>query len=177
MTTLDELEVPLSELESRVLSWVKEALELRHGDAGDPQGPIRGWGSTDDSIPEVQNLLLRVRARSDRVDELLAKSTQAKARAKRAQDEAAFAADRALMQATTQRSARRAEFSSGREREAEAKLDAFEERRLAHQASRLVSVTAEAYEVINQVHWQLDAIRKDLRAILHALQFESGLER
>lgn len=177
MTTLDELEVPLSELETRVLSWVKEALELRHGEAGDPQGAIRGWGSADDSIPEVQNLLLRVRARSDRVDELLAKATQAKARAKRAQDEAAFSADRAVMEATKHHASKRAEFSSGREREAEAKLDAFEERRLAHQASRLVSVTGEAYEVINQVHWQLDAIRKDLRAILHALQFESGLER
>ena len=177
MTTLDELEAPLSELETRVLSWVKETLELRHGAAGDPKGSIRGWGSAEDSIQDVQDLLLRVRARSDRVDELLAKATQAKARAKRAQDEAAFSADRALMQATTHRATKRAEFSSGREREAEAKLDAFEERRLAHQASRLVSVTGEAYEVINQVHWQLDAIRKDLRATLHALQFESGLER
>lgn len=177
MTTLDELDIPLSTMEERVLGWVKEAIDLRHGDAGDPKGSIRGWGSAEDSIPEVQDLLLRVRARSDRVDELLAKATQAKARAKRAQDEAAFSADRAIMEATKTRAARRAEFSSGREREAEAKLDAFEERRLAHQAGRLVSVTAEAYEVINQIHWQLDAIRKDLRAILHALQFESGLER
>lgn len=177
MTTLDELDIPLSGMEVRVQAWVKEAIELRHGDAGDPKGSIRGWGSSEDSISEVQDLLLRVRTRSDRVDELLAKSTQAKARAKRAQDEAAFSADRVLMEATTQRASRRAEFSSGREREAEAKLDAFEERRLAHQAGRLVSVTVEAYEVINQIHWQLDSIRKDLRAILHALQFESGLER
>lgn len=177
MTTLDELEAPLSALEDRVLSWSKEALELRHGAAGDPKGAIRGWGSTDDSIPEVQDLLLRVRARADRTDELLAKATQAKARAKRAKDEADFIADKRVMEATKHHAAKRAEFSSGRERESEAKLDAFEERRLAHQASRLVSVTSEAYEVINQVHWQLDAIRKDLRAILHALQFESGLER
>lgn len=175
--TLDELEVPLSKVEERVVGWVKEALELRHGAAGDPKGSIRGWGSQEDSIPEVTDLLLRVRNRSDRVDELLAKATQAKSRARMAQDEAAFLADSALMQATTHRATKRAEFSSGKEREAEAKLDAFEERRLAHQSSRLVSVTSTAYEVINQVHWQLDAIRKDLRATLHALQFESGLER
>lgn len=172
---LDVYDVPFNELETLVMSWVTEALELRHGAAGDPEGPIKGWTANPPS--EVTAVLLRVRSRSDRVDELLSKVTQARGRAKRTQDQAAFVAEVALMTATTQRAARRVEFSSGREREAEAKLDSLEERRIAHQANRLVNVTNEAYEVINQAHWQLDAIRKDLRATLHALQFESSLER
>lgn len=176
-TELSAYDVPFSKIESLVMSWVDEALDLRHGSAGDEKGPLRGWGSTDDSPSEIMDLLLRVRVRSDRVDELLSKVTQARGRAKRAKDEAAFAADVALITATQNRAARRVEFSTGKEREADAKLDSLEERRIAHQADRLVSTTNEAYEVINQVHWQLDAIRKDLRASLHALQFESSLER
>jgi hypothetical protein len=175
VTTLDDLDIPLSGVEKAVSAWVEESIELRHGAAGDPEGSIRNLHP--EGVAETTAALIRVRARSDRLDELLTKATRAKARAKRAKDEAAFSADAALMKATAHRATRRAEFSSGREREAEAKLDAFEERRLAHQADRLVSVTSEAYEVINQIHWQLDSIRKDLRATLHALQFESGLER
>jgi len=174
-TELAAYDVPFNELEQRVLTWVTEALELRHGAAGDPDGPIKG--SPQETPVEIQNLLRRVRTRSDRVDELLSKATLARGRARRAKEEAAFAADRALSEAAVQRAARRVEFSSGKEREAEAKLDSFEERRIAHQGDRLVSVTQDAYEVISQVHWQLDGIRKDLRAQLHALQFESSLER
>lgn len=163
------------ELEQQVLSWVDEALELRHGAAGDPKGSIRG--AAQETPEEALDLLLRIRVRSDRVDELLNKATLARGRARRSREEAAFAADLALMEATQRRAAARVEFSSGREREAEAKLDSFNERRVAYQRERLVSVTNDAYDVISQIHWQLDAIRKDLRATIHALQFESGLER
>ena len=175
MTELSEYDLPFDSMAERVTSWVAEALELRHGSAGDPKGSIRGVSA--DSPGEVMDLLLRVRSRSDRVDELLSKVTQAKFRAKRAKDEAAFSAEKAVMEATRVHSTKRVEFSSGRERESEAKLDSFNELRVAHQADRLVSITSEAYEVINQIHWQLDSIRKDLRANLHALQFESSLER
>lgn len=176
MTTLSDYDQPFDQVGERVLAWVKEALELRHGAGGDPLGSIRD--APTDTIEEIQNLLLRVRARSDRVDELLNKSTQAKYRAKRAQQDAAFAAANAVDRATSARASKRQqEFESGRERMADANLEAFEERRIAHQAERLVSVTTEGYEVIHGIHWQLDAIRKDLRAHLHALQFESSLER
>ena len=162
-------------LEQQVLGWVAEALELRHGAAGDPEGSIRG--APQETVEEMRNLLLRIRQRSDRVDELLSKATLARGRARRAKEEAAFVADQALMTATQQRAARRVEFSSAKEREADAKLDAFEERRVSYLRDRLVSVCNDAYEVIQQVHWQLDAIRKDLRSALHAVQFESSLER
>lgn len=170
-------DVPFAALEGAILGWVSEALDLRHGVAGDPKGRI-GTVRIEDGLREILDLLLRVRVRSDRVDELLAKVTQAKGRAKRAQDGAQFAADVAYDEATRGNAARRTiEFSTGRERHADAALDSLEVRRTAHQAARLVSVTTEAYEVVNQVHWQLEGIRKDLRASLHAFQFESSLER
>lgn len=174
-TNIDAFDLPFDEVGGTVLGWVREALELRHGVAGDPKGTIKD--ARTDTTADLTDLLVRVRTRSDRVDELLSKVTLARGRARRAKEEAAFSADRALMVATQNRAARKVEFSAAKEREAEAKLDAFEERRIAHQGDRLVSITNDAYEVINQVHWQLDAVRKDLRASLHALQFESSLER
>ena len=175
MKPLESFDVPFNKLETSIIEWVKEALDLRHGAAGDPKGSIKG--APQEHVDEVLDLLVRVRSRSDRVDELLSKATLARGRAKRAKDEAAFEAERVLMTATQQVAARRLEFSSAQERAADAKLDAFEERRVAQQAARLVSVSEDAYEVIKQVHWQLDEIRKELRAILHAFQFESTLER
>jgi hypothetical protein len=179
MSVVEELathDIPFTGVEAAVVAWVHEALELRHGAAEDPNGPL-GYGPAEDSPSAWMAYLTRVRMRSDRVDELLSKVTQAKGRAKRAQDQAQFVADIAYDEAARVNAARRPEFSSARERHADASLDSLEQRRIAHHAARLVSVTAEAYEVVNQVHWQLDAIRKDARSTLHALQFESSLER
>lgn len=166
----------MSDVENQILAWVSEALELRHGTGGDPEGPIPLVTPTM-GYAEVNKILYRVRTRSDRVDELLAKATQAKARTRRAQEEAKFNAEVKYDQATQQnRASRSQEFTSSAERHADAALDSFEARRAAHQASRLVSVATEAFDVISQVHWQLSDIRKDLRATLHSLQFASSLE-
>lgn len=170
-------DIPFTGIEEAITGWVREALELRHGSAGDPAGRIGVPEATAD-MNEILVLLLRVRVRSDRVDELLAKCTQAKGRAKRAQDQASFSAEVAYDEASRNNAARRTvEYTSAKERHADASLDSLEQRRVAHHAGRLVSVTAEAYEVVNQIHWQLDGIRKDLRGSLHALQFETSLER
>lgn len=175
MTTLDDLDVPLSQVEQQAMDWVKEALELRHGVAGDPKGRL---SEADPEDPrDMMDLLRRVRSRADRVDGLLAAATRARGRARRAKTEAEFIADNALNDATSKRASRRVDFETGREREADAKLSTFEQRRLAHQAARLVDVTTEAYDVISQIHWQFNAMRQDLRASLHALQFEASLER
>lgn len=176
MSELSTFDIPFNEQEKAIFAWVEEALELRHGEAGDPKGALTPVDQSD-GVPVLNDALLRVRLRSDRVDELLSKITLARGRAKRAKDAATFSAETALMTATQHHSARRVEFSSAKEREAEAKLDSLEQLRIAHQSERLVSITNDAYEVINQKHWQLDAIRKDLRATLHSLQFESSLER
>ncbi|WNN95048.1 hypothetical protein SEA_MAGRITTE_71 [Microbacterium phage Magritte] len=175
MTDLDAYDIPFSKVEEQVMGWVTEALELRHGEAGDKDGRLSDADPEDPR--DMMNLLRRVRARADRVDGLLAAATRARGRARRAKTEAEFVAANELDKATSKHASRRQEFSSGKEREAEAKLDTFEQRRLAHQAARLVDVTTEAHDVINQIHWQFDAMRKDLRASLHALQFEASLER
>lgn len=175
MTSLADFDIEFTGLELQVENWVKEALDLRHGEAGDKEGRLRDADPEDPH--DMMNLLRRVRARADRIDGLLAAATRARGRARRAKAEAEFVAANALDGATAKRAERRRDFETGREREADAKLDTFEERRIAHQATRLVDVTTEAYDVINQIHWQFDALRKDLRASLHALQFEASLER
>lgn len=171
-------DIPFVKVETSVLSWVEEALELRHGAAGDPDGPLRQVGM-EEGLHVVMNELVRTRNRSDRVDGLLAKATQAKGRARRAQEQAAFVASTAYDNAQVKAQANRLpqSFMTKEEKNAEAALGSFEERRVAHTAERLVSITSEAYEVINQIHWQLNAIRTDLRAQIHAIQFENSLER
>lgn len=174
----DAYDIPFGKVEAQVIAWVKEALDLRHGDAGDPEGPLRSvpW---EEGHQAVMQELVRVRSRSDRVDGLLAKATQAKGRARRAQEHAAFIASQAYDEAQVSNSNRRLpnSFTTREEKNADAALDSLEERRAAHQAERLVSITSESYDVINQIHWQLNAIRTDLRAQIHAIQFENSLER
>lgn len=171
-------DIPFGKIESLVMSWVTEALDLRHGDAGDPQGALRAVGM-EEGLHGVLDELVRVRSRSDRVDGLLAKVTQARGRARRAKEHAEFIANQAYDSAQVDNQARRLpnSFMTKEEKNADAALASLEERRASHQAERLVSITAEAYDVINQIHWQLNAIRTDLRALVHAIQFENSLER
>jgi hypothetical protein len=170
---LNSFDLPLTELEAVLSKWTQEAVEMRYGVAGDPDGKLTS--GTDDSPAEAVAYLRRVRQRADRVGELLAAAKRARGRARRALAESAFATDNEV--ATGIKKQGRVEFQSHREREVEAKLDAFESRRIEHQAKRLVSVADEAVDVISDMHWSLDAIRKDLRSTLHALQFEASLER
>lgn len=173
MSDLDAYDIPLSAVEESVLKWSQEAVDARHGDFGDPDGKL-STGS-DQSPGEALAFLRRVRARADRVDELLQAAKRARGRARRALAEIAFDTENAIAEGVKKQG--RAEFQGHREREVNAKLDAFEKRRIEHQAKRLVDVCDEAVDVINQMHWSLDGIRKDLRGTLHALQFESSLER
>lgn len=176
-TSLDAYDIPFSKVETEMVSWVREALELRHGTAGDPEGTI-SMVNPSEGTAAITDMLIRVRQRSDRVDGLLSKVTLAKGRYKRAMEQAKFSAEQAYDEATRDNSARRTqEFVTGRERHADASLDSLEERRMAHQAARLVSIAEDSYEVIKQIHWSLDGIRKELRAVIHSLQFESSLER
>lgn len=173
MSVLDAYDVPFSEVEATVVAWTTEAVGLRHSEAGDPEGKL-STGS-DESPAEAVAFLRRIRARADRVDELLQAAKRARGRARRALAAITFDADNAVSE-NIQKQGRR-EFESHRAREVEAKLANFDMLRNQHQARRLLDVTEEAVDVINQMHWSLDALRKDVRATLHALQFESSLER
>lgn len=177
-TVVEQLEVydiPFTGLEATVLGWVREALDLRHGAGEDPLGAL-GVMPTDDHH-RLLEYLARAQQRAARVDQLLANCTQARARARRAQEQARFAAEVAFDSATQQNAARRTiEFTTREERKADAALDSLEERRIAHHAARLVSITDEAYEVVRQIHWQLENLRKDARAAINALHIDSRLE-
>lgn len=170
-------DIPFTDLEAKVLSWVEEALDLRHGNGGF-DSPLRQVGM-DEGLHVVMDELVKTRTFSDRVDGLLAKATQARGRARRAQEQAQFVAANAYdgAQVKGQNSRLPGSFLTKEEKNAEASLASFEERRVAHQAERLVSITSEAYDIINQIHWQMNAIRTDLRAQIHAIQFENSLER
>lgn len=166
-----------TKLEDQLLSWAAEAFELRHGEADDPDGKLVSV-DPNDGIPAVNHMLLRVRQRSDRVEFLLGKVTQARYRIRRAREQAKFEAEVAYdTAADTNAKARVREFVTREERHAEAALESLEQRREAHLAERRQSVADEAYEVVKQIDWQLSNMRTDLRASLHALHFESNLER
>jgi hypothetical protein len=177
-SALAAYDIPFTEIESSVMAWAREALELRQGEAGDPEGRIMPVHISE-GHRAVLDMLARVRRRSDRIDELLAKATMAKARAKRTQDQAKFDAEVAYDTAANDNANNRApeRMVSREERHADAALLSLNERRRAHQAERLVSITTEAHRLISDASWQLGDIRKELREIIHAIQFESSLER
>jgi len=178
MTTIDEFDVPLSKVEASVVAWVTEALELRHGPAEDPEGALNEAFSDLDVLNsrEIVALMSRLRQRADRIDYLASLALRAKGRALRAQAEAKFAADQKYSEAMSNRSLTKREFTSGKELHANASLDSIDDRRLAHKAERLVSVTAEAYDVINQAGWQIQRMRDDLKEMLRTLRFEHSLD-
>jgi hypothetical protein len=176
VSDISQFDIPFNEIESKVIALVEEAVALRYGTLGDPNDKkLRDYDP--ESPHEWVDYIRIVMARADRIDELRTVCTRMRGRAKRAQAEAQFKAEQKLYQATSDRASRRRDFETGRERDADAKLESFEERRAAHQTARLVDVTSEAHTVISDIYWQLDAMRKDARALLHALQFEASLER
>lgn len=173
---LERYDTELSTVEQRMTAWVDEALELRHGTAGDEDGTLEDILYVE-SPGMLTHALLRVRRRSDRVDGLLANITRARGRLRRLQANARFEAERAYSEASSRGLAHRVDFSSAKERDSNAKLDSFQQQREAHHAAQAVSMAEECYEVIKDISWQLQSMRTELRAVLNALQFESTLER
>lgn len=175
---LVKYDVPYDKIEEAMVEWASEALDLRHGAVEDPDGKLEPLGPSA-SVADMLQLLYRIQVRTNRVDELLLKAIQAKGRAKRVQEKSEFDAQRAYDEAMRSNAERRTrmidDFSSARERHSDASLDSFENKRIAHHAGRTVSLASEVYDLINQVHWQLESMRKDVRTSIHALQFELSL--
>lgn len=162
-------------VESQVISWVKEAIELRHGAAGDNEGPLKQV-SLDDGPHAVTYELTRVRTRVDRVDFLRTQVSLVRIKLRKARAEAKFQADSKLMEATSARNKTKVEFTSADAIRADAGLDSFEERRAAHEAQVLADVVEDSFRIIDKIAFELDSIRNDLRAIIKSLQFESTLD-
>lgn len=173
---MEKYDTPLGGIEQRMTGWVEEALELRHGKADDDEGDLRD-ALFAEGPRDVAHQLVRVRARSDRIDGLLANITRARGRLRRLQSNAKFEADRAYSEEAARGLASRVDYSSAKERDSNAKLGSFEQQRIAHHAAQAVALADECYEVIKDISYQLSSLRTELRAVLHALQFESTLER
>lgn len=179
MTKLAAYDIEFSDIEKKVLGWVEEALELRHGTAEDPEGTIKeGFAELNvQDGRDIIDLMFRIRKRSDRVDYLLALLTSARGRARRAQAEAKFVAENKYDEAMQQRSNARRDFESAKSIQANAAIDSIDDRRIAHKAARLVSVTEEGYEVVNQIGWQLQRFRDDLKEMLRNIRHEHSLDQ
>lgn len=152
--------------------YIREAIGLRMLAEVPPVAP---------DPAELQRHLLDARGRQDRVEELLRNALRIRARAQRANHAATAQADDAFDEAIhRQRCApvqSGGEFTSARERAAEANLATMDLRRTARTTAELTHVCEEAVEVIRSAYWGLSGVREDLRVLLRSTAFESHLER
>lgn len=155
----------------------EEALELRFGFTP----------PTFDADPAVLLAALQhCRQRLDRLEELLAISLRIKAAADRDRSLHTARADDAWDLAIHDaRSSRRNtavlntrdEFSSAKEREAEANLTTLDLRRAARVCTDLAGQAGAHCELLRLLHRGLDSARHDLLTALRTLAFESTLDR
>lgn len=149
-----------------------EAIELRYGSANDPQGPIR-LPDFEDGMSLFVDTLSRIRTRLDRVQELQSLSQRARARARRTVAQKEFEAQEAFDRSMQERSNRRssASFSTKEEKNADASLDSFEQKREAHLAARTLDIANETLEVITSCYWGLSALREEVLTLMKSLQY------
>jgi|SRR6187431_2372524 len=163
------------ELENSLLSWATEALELRHGEAGDPDGKV-GLPPYELGTEAYILMLQRVRQRLDRTEELQSKARQAKGRVTRLREQSAFEASLAYDTALQKGKLKFQEYVSAAEKSADATLASIDEKRKEHQMKRLESVATETYDVISQCYWGLEKLREDVKSMLRTFQFISSEE-
>lgn len=157
--------------EEELIAWATEALELRHGTAGDSQGTV-GLPKYEAGQYAAIEMLQRVRVRLDRVEELQSKSRQAKGRVMRLKESAEFEAQEAYDRAMQNRGIHRTkDFVTADEKRADASLDSIAEKRTAHQLKRLESIAAEVLDVVGHCYWGLEKLREDILQMLRIQQF------
>jgi len=148
-----------------------EAIKLR-------AGAVLG-GSNEPAYLAVD--LREVRGRQDRIEELLRNAVRLRARVQRAaqltQHRLDDATDQALHTNRTASVTPLGEYSSARERTAEANLATIDLRVAARDAHQLAHRCDETVDVLRLTHRGLDGVRQDIHALLRASAFESHLER
>lgn len=163
------------ELEDNLLSWAVEALELRHGEAGDPGGKV-GLPPYELGNTAYVDMLQRIRVRLDRVEELQSKARQARGKITRLREQSAFEANLAYDTAMQKNKLKFQEYVSAAEKSADATLASIQEKRQEHQMKRLESVATETYDVISQCYWGLEKLREDVKSMIRLNQFISAEE-
>lgn len=164
-------------IESRILAWVDEAIELRFGGEGDDNGVLDPATVDFNSNLSIMLMLERVRIRETRVDGLLIEAMRAQAKAKRAAKSLAFQSQTQYAESMRVAADRRREYVSADELKAEANLGSLEERRKTYQAERLLAVADEAVDVIKQISYQFNRWRNDLLEMSKARRAETMLDR
>lgn len=153
--------------------YVTEARTLRAG-----LDPLPGSESAPADIVEY---LRNVRARIDRVEHLLTTTVVLRGRAVRVATARTQDADddwdEAIVRVRSAPVRRNDEYSSARERNAEANLATLEARRVAREAAEFQHLCEEAVEALRLIHRGLDGVRHDTLTVLRLAQFESHLER
>lgn len=163
-------------IERTLVAWTTEAIDLRFGEANDPEGVVR-LPDFNDGTRAVVASLGRVRKRLDRVEEIRSKLTQLKGRLHREQLEVIYQAEMALHTAARRNAANRVPFQSSDERKAEAALDSMTEKRAAHLAKMQMERVEEAVQVINDIYWGLGKLREDHKSMLQAIQGVTSIEQ
>lgn len=168
---------PRSEnIEKELLEWATEALELRHGEAGDSKGTV-GLPSYEAGLPAAVDMLQRVRVRLDRVEELQSKARQAKGRVMRTRENADFEAQLAYDQAMQEQGNSRVRaYVTGAEKNADASLASLEQKRAAHQIRRIESIASEVLDVVGHCYWGLEKLREDILQMMRLTQFTTSEE-
>jgi hypothetical protein len=175
VVALSTYDIPFEGVEKTILEWVEEAMELRHGEAGDPLGRIE-LPAYVDGRDGVLVVLRRVRVRLDRLEELQAKSRQALGRVDRVRASAEFEAEMAQDAALKKQADRGRDYTSSLQLKSEASLDSIDQKRTAHQSKRVQSIASEAYDVIKGCYWGMDKIRTELLEMLKVHQSFMAVE-
>lgn len=157
--------------EDQLIAWVSEAMELRHGIAGDAHGKVR-LPPFELGQPAAVDMLGRVRIRLDRVEELQSLARQALGRVMRMKDEAEFELSLKYDEAMANNKNRFTDYTLGDEKRADAALASLTEKRKAHQMKRLESSSKETLDVITQCYWGLEKLRED---IIQMLRIHRGI--
>lgn len=160
------------DLDQFVSTMINEVLTLR---------TTVQWPSLEAGPSELLHFLLDIRKRQDRVEEIFSSVVRLRSRAQRVSSIADAVVEDAWDKAAVKRRGagvqRGDEFSSARERHAEANLDVLDLRHAARQAAQQAQLADEAVDVIRLAHRGLDGVRQDVLTVLRALQFETHLER
>lgn len=166
---LDRFEVPLSRAERSSMDWAAEARTLRETIGPDVLVVASGT--------EALASLRRVVMAQDRIDTLQADARALMGRLRRARDTLEGEASEQIDAAHKAEADRRIDYQSAADRKATANLAAIEQRRNVRLLSRALDTVKEVYETITAYHWQLNALREDLRATLNVFRFENSLDR
>ncbi len=182
-----------ADAERRMEKLTAEVRELRTTVAGDRMEPLIAevrnlrtslppMPDTHASPADLHDYLLDVRRRMDRVEHIVGLVARIRAALKRrataAHEEAEDAWDAAITLQRNQPVRRAAEeYSSARERAAEANLAILPIRRAARDAATDLAYADEAHDLVRLVHRGLDGVRHDTLTVLRLVQFESSMER